>query len=91
MIRLAEFEKAGDTEGASIIRSSCIASLAHLAALYDYIGEIQLRARGTVAALCDVALDNLSSLTRGMKLEEVTLFDLLLKVCADHLIPVYRK
>jgi hypothetical protein len=81
MIRLAEFSKAGDAGGASIIRSSCIDCLAHLAVLYDFISEAQPGARVTLDPLCDAVLDNLSNLTQGVELEEVTLFDLLLRVC----------
>lgn len=80
MTHLGEFEKTNDTEGASMIRSSCIACLAHLAALYHSVGDIQPSARATMNVLCDVVLGNLGSLTQDMKLEEVTYFDLLLKV-----------
>lgn len=80
IIRLGEFDKANDTEGASIVRSSCIACLSHLAVLYHVIGEMRPSARATMNGLCDAALDNLGSLTQGMDLEDVTLFDLLLKV-----------
>ena len=84
MIRMGEFDKAGDTEGASIIRSSCIASLAHLAVLYHFIGGMQSGSRATMDSLCDAVLDNLGNLTRGSNLGEVTLFDLLLKVLIPH-------
>jgi hypothetical protein len=80
MIRLGEFDKANDTEGASIIRSSCIACLAHLAVLYHFMSEMQSGTRATVEGLCDAALDNLGNLTQGMQLEEVSLFDLPLEV-----------
>lgn len=80
MIRLGEFDKVGDKEGASIIRSSCISCLAHLATLYHFIGKMEPRARITVDGLCDAVLDNLGNLSQGMELEEVTLFDALLKV-----------
>lgn len=80
MIHLGEFDKANDTEGASIIRSACISCLSHLAVLYYFIGEVRPSARATMNCFCDAALDNLGNLTQGMKLEEVTLFDLLLKV-----------
>lgn len=80
MTHLGEFDKTNDTEGASMIRSNCIACLSHLAALYHSVGEIQPSARATLDSLCDAVLNNLGSLTQGMKLEEVTYFDLLLKV-----------
>ena len=80
MVRLGEFEKTGDAEGASIIRSSCIACLSHLAVLYHFVGEARPSVRVTMNGLCDAVLDNLGNLTRRMKLDEVTLFDLLLKV-----------
>lgn len=82
MVYLGEFDKTNDTEGASMIRSSCIACLAHLAALYNFVGEMQPSAAATVNGLCDAALDNLGYLTQDMKLEEVTYLDLLLKVPA---------
>lgn len=80
MIRLGEFDKANDTEGASIVRSSCITCLSHLAILYHFVGEMHPCSRATMNGLCDAVLDNLGNLTQSMKLEEVTLFDLLLKV-----------
>lgn len=80
MIHLGEFDKANDTEGASIVRSNCIACLSHLAVLYHFIGEIRPSARETMNGLCDAVLNNLGNLTQGLKLEEVTLFDLLLEV-----------
>lgn len=82
MIRLGEFDKANDTEGASIIRNSCIACLSHLAILYYFLGETLPGARATMNRLCDAVLDNLGNVTQSMKLEEVTLFDLLIKVHA---------
>ncbi|KAF9643500.1 hypothetical protein BDM02DRAFT_3123338 [Thelephora ganbajun] len=89
MIHLGEFEKANDTEGASMIRSNCIACLAHLAALYRFVGEMQPSASATMDSLCDAALDNLGNLTQEMKLEEVTYFDLLLKYSWTRVIKVY--
>lgn len=80
MIHLREFDKANDTEETLVIRSSCIACLAHLAALYHFVGEAKLEGGARTNGLCDAALDNLGKLTQGMKLEEVTYFDLLLKV-----------
>ena len=80
MIHLGEFDGIDDIEGAPIIRGSCISSLAHLAALYHFVGEMQPSARDMMNGLCDAALDNLSSLTKDLRLEEVTYFDLLLKV-----------
>jgi len=80
MIHLGEFDKTNDTEGALIIRSSCIACLAHLAALYYFAGETQPSDRATMNDLCDAVLGNLGKLTQDTKLEEVTYFDLLLKV-----------
>ena len=82
IIRLGEFNKAKDTEGASIVWSSCIACLSHLAVLYYAIGEMRPSARATMDGLCDAALDNLGNLTQGVELEEITLFDLLLGVSA---------
>jgi len=83
MIRLGEFDKINDTEGTLIIRSSCISCLAHLAALYHFVGEMQPSVRATMNSLCDAALDNLGNLTGGLELEEVTYFDLLLKVSSS--------
>ena len=80
MIHLGEFYRANDTEGVSIVWSTCITCLSHLAVLYYFIGETRPNARATMNGLCDAALDNLGNLTQGMKLEEVTSFDLLLKV-----------
>jgi len=89
MIRLGEFDKVGDKEGASIIRSSCITCLAHLAILYNFIGRMEPRARVTVDGLCDAVLDNLGNLSQGMELEEVTLFDLLLKYSWAEALKIY--
>jgi len=72
MIRLGVFGEANDTEGASMIRSTCIACLAHLAALYHFIGEMEPSARPAMNGLCDAALVNLGDLTQYMNLEEVT-------------------
>lgn len=80
MIYLGEFDKINDMDGASMIRSSCIACLTHLAVLYRFVSEMQPSAKVTMNCLCDAVLDNLGKLTRDMKLEEVTYFDLLLKV-----------
>jgi len=80
MTHLREFDKTNDTEGVSMIRSNCIACLAHLAALYHSVGDIQPGARATMDVLCDAVLNSLGSMTQDMKLEEVTYFDLLLKV-----------
>jgi hypothetical protein len=82
MICLEEFDKVNDAEGVSMIRSSCIDCFAHLAALYHSVCEMQPNASATMNGLCDAALDKLGKLTRDMKLEEVTYFDLLLKVPA---------
>ncbi|KAF9783456.1 hypothetical protein BJ322DRAFT_153418 [Thelephora terrestris] len=89
MIRLGECENVGDKEGASIIRSSCISCLAHLAVLYHSIGEMQPRARTTVDGLCDAVLDNLGNLSQGMELEDVTVFDLVLKVSWEKALKIY--
>ena len=80
MVHLGEFDKTDDVEGALIIRSSCIACLTHLATLYHFIGGVQPGARATMDGLCDAALENLGDLTQGTKLEDVTYFDLLLRV-----------
>lgn len=80
MIRLGEFEATNDTEGALIIRSSCIACLSHLATLHHFIAEMRPGGGETMDGLCDAVLDNLGSLTQGMKLEEVTHIDFLLGV-----------
>jgi hypothetical protein len=52
MIRLGEFDKANDKEGASIVRSNCIACLSHLAVFYHFIGEMRPGERATVDGLC---------------------------------------
>ena len=80
MIRLGEFEATNDTEGALIVRSSCIACLSHLAILHHFIAEMRSDGGETMDGLCDTVLDNLGNLTQGMKLEEVTYFDLLPRV-----------
>ena len=80
MVHLGEFDKTNDTEGSLVIHSSCIACLVHLAALCHLVSEMQLDGEARTNGLCDAALDNLGKLTHGMKLEEVTYFDLLLKV-----------
>ena len=80
MIHLGEFDKTNDTEGALVIRSSCIVCLAHLAALCRFVGEMQPDGGARANGLCDAALDNLGKLTQAIKLEEVSYSDLLLKV-----------
>lgn len=82
MVYVEEFDKVNDAEGASMIRSCCIDCFAHLAALYCFVCEMQPSATATMNGLCDAALDKLGKLTRDMKLEEITYFDLLLKVPA---------
>ena len=90
MVHLGEFDKTDDAEGASIIRSSCISCLAHLADLYHFVGGMQPSARATMNGLCDATLENLGNLTRDLKLEEVTYYDLLLRVSDSHIFLTWK-
>ena len=70
----------GDTQGATIIQSSCVGCLAHLAVLCDLISRSEPSFRLQMDAVCDSSLERLGRLTEEMSFEEYTYFDLLLKV-----------
>jgi len=73
------FREHGDESGASVIGSSCIACLAHLAVLYEVAGRMDPMARETYN-LCDSALQRLGKLTSDLRFDEYTYLDLLLGV-----------
>jgi hypothetical protein len=74
------FREYGDSVGADVIGSSCVACLAHLAILYEVVGRTDPVARVEKYDLCDSALQRLGILTSELRFEEYTYLDLLLGV-----------
>jgi len=68
-----------DKTGADLIGSSCIACLAHLAALYQALGRMYPDAR-EMRGLCDLTLRRLGNLTSDLHFDEYTYLDLPLGV-----------
>ena len=73
-------QEIGDTQGATIIQSSCVGCLVHLAVLCDLVSRLEPDLRPQMDAVCDSSLERLGRLTEEMSFEEYTYFDLLLKV-----------
>ena len=63
-----------------MIGSSCIACLAHLAALYEVVGRMDPVAEVGMYNPCDLALQRLGMLTSELNFDEYTHLDLLLGV-----------
>ena len=76
---IKRFHERGNKDGADVISSSCIACLAHLAALYEFVCRTDPVAR-EMCNLCDLALQRLGILTSELRFEEYTYLDLLLGV-----------
>ena len=74
------FREHGDKNGADIVSSSCIASLSHLAVLYEVAGQIDPAAKARMDHLCDLALQRLGGLTSELQSDEYSYLDLLLGV-----------
>lgn len=74
------FRQHGDKNGADVVSESCIACLAHLAALYEVTSRNDPSTEVEVDNLCDLALQRLGTLTSELHLEEYTYLDLLLGV-----------
>lgn len=82
LLNLQRFQELGDTNGAGIIRSTCVDCLAHLAVLCEAIGGVGPAPQTALEALCDSTLERLSELARDTCMEECTRLDLLLGVRA---------
>ena len=74
------FRRDGNTSGADVVSSSCIACLAHLAVLYKVISRNDPFAEVKMDSLCDSTLQKLGTLTSELHLDEYTYLDLLLGV-----------
>jgi len=74
------FLRIGDTQGAEIIRSSCVGCLAHLAVLCDLVSHLEPNSKPHMDAVCDSSLERLGHLTQEMSFDGYTYFDLLLRV-----------
>jgi hypothetical protein len=75
------FRKHGDKNGAYILSSSCIASLSHLAVLYEVTGQTDPAAKAQMDHSCDLSLQRLGELTSELQPDEYSYLDLLLGVC----------
>lgn len=77
---LRRFQALGDTNGAGMIRSSCVDCLAHLAVVCETLSQMGPAPQAALDILCDSTLERLSELAQDMCMEEYTRLDLLLRV-----------
>ena len=77
---LRQFLNVEDNRGAEIIRSSCIACLAHLAMLCDHISRLEPNSKPQMDVVCDSSLKRLGHLSRDMRIDRYTYIDVLLGV-----------
>jgi len=77
---LREFIEIKDNSGAEIIWSSCIACLAYLTVLCEFVGRTEPTEGLAVNAICDSNLEKLGRLTEDIRSEGYTHLDLLLGV-----------
>ena len=74
------FRQHGDKNGTDEVSASCIASLTHLAFLYEAISRNDPTVEAKMNSLCDSALRRLGTLTSELRFDEYTYLDLLLGV-----------
>ena len=77
---LRRFQELGDTNGAGVIRASCVNCLAHLAVLCEALGQTEPAPRTRLDTLCDSTLERLGELAKDTCMEGYTRLDLLLGV-----------
>ena len=78
--KIKGFHKRGNTIGADVVGSSCIACLAHLAILYEVVCRTDPAPRSEMYKPCDSALQSLGELTSELCFDEYSYLDLLLGV-----------
>lgn len=79
---LQRFQELGDTNGAGMIRASCVNCLAHLAVLCEALSKNEPTPQMRPDTLRDSTLERLGALAQDMRMEEYTRLDLLLGVRA---------
>ena len=72
----------GDSSSVETIWTCCITCLAHLAALCHFVSQEEPALSGSMDDLCDLTLDKLGGLSRGMYIEDFSYFDVLTGVRA---------
>ena len=77
MGNLQRFIKVGDNSGVETIWACCVTCLAHLAALSHLVGQKEPALRGSMDDLCDLALNKLEDLSREIRVEMWSYFDVL--------------
>ena len=74
------FLEVGDSQGAEIIQSSYVTCLVHLAELCHLISGLEPNSKPRMDNVCDLLLEQLGYLTRGMSADGYTYLDVLLGV-----------
>jgi len=77
MGNLQRFIEVRDSSGVGTIWTCCVTCLAHLAALCHFVGQTEPTLRGSMDDLCDLTLDKLGNISREVRIEEYSHFDVL--------------
>ena len=77
MGNLQRFIELEDNDGVGMIWTCSVTCLAHLAALCHLISQTEPTLRGSMGDLCDLALDKLGNLSREVRIEQYSHFDVL--------------
>ena len=80
MGNLQRFIEAGDSSGVETIWACCVTCLGHLAALSHLISQREQTLRGSMEDLCDLTLNKPGDLSRQVRVEVYSYFDLLTRV-----------
>jgi len=80
MGNLQRFIEVGDSSGVETIWTCCVTCLGHLAALSHLISQREPTLRGSMDSLCDRTLAKLGDLSREVRVELYSYFDVLTKV-----------
>ena len=81
MGNLQQFIEVGGSNGVETIWTCCVTCLGHLAALSHLISRRELTLRGSMNDLCDLTLGKLEILSREVRVEVYSHFDVLTGVC----------
>jgi len=77
---LQRFTEVGDCDGAETIWTCCVTCLGHLAALSHIISHMEPTLRSRMDSLCDLTLAKLGDLSREVRVEVHSYFDILTEV-----------
>ena len=78
---LERFIRLEDNSGTEIIWTSCVACLAHLAALCNLVCRTEPASSVSMGHLCDLTLEKLANISLEVRIEQYSHFDVLTGVC----------